>query len=182
MKILVSSLILFFSYNLASACVCINTNSSDVQARNYLKSVKAIFYGEVVSISEKSTIDNNSNKNIDFWDGYHTVKFKVFRAWKGIDNSEVNVEADLESSCNCHLEVGSKVTVYAFENKELNIPFMMNYCSINHFDDEKMKREYGEGKVFEQFTQLTSQLSAAPNENSQGFWSSIWKKITSFFS
>ncbi len=130
MKILFSSLFLILSVSAAFACTCTNTaNITYEEHSKYLKNVKAIFYGEVVSVGERNISELVSNQDTRFWDYYRPVKFKVFRAWKGIENTEITVLADLESSCKYPLKAGDKLMVYAFTSPIPNIPVSINYCS-----------------------------------------------------
>lgn len=179
MRILTSILFLLFGVTTAFACTCINTeNLTNKEHSKYLKEVKAIFHGEVISLGEKRSIKKNFGNGIIIPITYQPVKFKVLRAWKGIETPEVFVEADVESSCSYIASVGSKVTVYAYENEDTKISLHINYCSVGHFDDEKMKREYGAGKVFEH-----PEVEQTPQvENTKGFWAKLWKTVTSFFS
>lgn len=187
MKILVSILILLFSVSASLACMCINADGlSDAEHSKYLKKVKTIFYGEIVSLGEKHIVERKYRGGVTFEDTFQPVKFKVLRAWKGVEDAEVFLEADTESSCGFSPQLGSKIMVYAYESRDLQIPLYINQCSINEnqFDEERMKREYGAGKVFEQ-TQIEQTQIKQPlpqTENVESFWSGIWRKITSLFS
>ena len=173
-KIFVSIVLILLIPEFIFACTCTNTNNiSDKEAEKQLKNYSAIFFGEVISIEEESTSSHDSK---GYFAGYKPVKFKVLQTWKGTESPEITVEADMESSCNAPVYVGDKVMIYAFENKEFSSRFLINSCSINHFDNEKMKKIYGEGKVIEHPTP-----SPTPSEPAEGFWSNLWKKITSFF-
>ncbi|HEX8286632.1 MAG TPA: hypothetical protein VF556_01475 [Pyrinomonadaceae bacterium] len=175
MKILASIVILLFGISDGFACTCANMeNISEADHSKYLKEVKAIFYGEVIEKGEKREITWSKAR---ITDGFQAIKFKVLRAWKGIENSEIIVETNISSSCQYNPEIGSKVMVYAYENKEAKIPLYINYCSIGKFNQQKMKREYGEGKVFEE-----PERQIPKNNSSENFVSMIWQKIISFFS
>jgi hypothetical protein len=178
MKLLASILFLLFGIAPAFACTCINTvNMTDKEHSKYLKQVKAIFYGEVISLGEKRIIEIYRRGDMSVSTSYQPVKLKVLRSWKGIESDEVFVETDTESSCGYIASVGSKVMIYAYENKDTKIPLHINYCSIGHFDDEKMKLEYGAGKVFEH-----PEAKCIPQiENTEGFWAKLLKTVASFF-
>ena len=179
MKTFASILFLASGISTVFACMCFNIeNITDAQHSKYLKQVKAVFYGEVISLNEKRIVEIKYPGNVNSSTTYQPVKFKVLQTWKGIETVEVFVETDVGSSCSYAASVGSKIMVYAYENKATEIPFYVNYCSVGHFDDEKMKREYGAGKVFEQ--PQVEQTQAA--ENAKGFWAKLLETITSFFS
>jgi hypothetical protein len=179
MKILLSILFSLFSASAILGCTCANTkNITDEEHSKRLKQVKAIFYGEVISHGERRFVGNKYPSTPNTISTHLPIKFRVLRAWKGIDSEEVIVETEVSSSCGYVAEVGSKIMVYAYEDKKLNTPFEISQCSIEHFDDEKMKREYGEGKVFDNPKVSPIQLS----ENNESFWSNIWKTFTSLFS
>ena len=174
MKILAVISIIFFSFSSILACTCVNTsNISDAQHSKYLKEVKAIFYGEVISLGEKRDVEYTAA----YQNTYQAVKFKVLRSWKGVDSPKVTVETEIKSNCMYIPDVGNRIMVYAYESKELKIPLLINYCSIGKFNDERMKREYGEGKVFEEPTPQQSNQQPEPQE---GFWSWIWQKIVPY--
>lgn len=179
MKIFAAILFLFSGISTTFCCSCYNfTNISEAQHSKYLRNVKAIFYGEVISLGEKRVIEQYPGKISSYSQTYQPVKFKVLRAWKGVESEEITVEADVDSSCQYIGAIDSKITVYAYEDANLKVPLYINYCSIGHFDDDKMKREYGEGKSFEESPRLTPETT----QTSKGFWSNVWSKIVSFFS
>ena len=106
MKPLFSILLLLSSFSAVFPCTCANTaNISGNQHSKYLKEVKAIFYGEVVSLGEKRIV----GKLNEYQSTFQTVKFKVFRAWKNVDNSEITVETEIESSCQFIPKIGNKL-------------------------------------------------------------------------
>ena len=166
MKIIASILILLFYYNLAFSHSCISyKNANDTIHTNQLNQVKAIFSGEVISAKEIS-------KSV------YLVELKVLRVWKGIEKDKVTIKYN--DPCSYSNEfifpIGSKMMIYGYsiENSEL---IDVNCCNLSLFDDERMKKVYGEGKVIEEL-----QTSPTPTKSAESFWTIIWKKITSFFS
>lgn len=178
MKILGSVFILLLKTSIVLACTCVNTaNISDEQHSKYLKQFKAIFYGEVIEIGEVREVVRKYKNGFSLTDTVQPIKFKVLTAWKGVETAEITVETDALSSCKFVPNVGNEIMIYAYENKKSEIPFSVNYCSINKFDDEKMKREYGAGKTFEQ-----EKKEIRTDANSENLLSTLWNKVISFFS
>ena len=179
MKFFAAIFVLFSSISTTFCCTCYNfRNSSEVQQSKYLKNVKAIFYGEVVSLGEKRVIEQYPGEISSYSQIYQPVKFKVLQAWKGVESVEITVEANVDSSCQYIAAIGDKTTFYAFEDSNLKVPLYISYCSTEHFDDEKMKRELGAGKLFEDSPQLIPETT----QTTKGFWSNLWNKIVSLFS
>ncbi|MEJ7849466.1 MAG: hypothetical protein WKF92_15400 [Pyrinomonadaceae bacterium] len=176
MKILVSLLVLFFAFSPGFACSCVNTSVPVKEHNKYLKNIEAIFDGEVVSVGEKRIVVRKYEGGFTLKDTVSPVKFKVFRIWKGFDQSEIIVETDVESSCRFIPAVGSRYTVYASKGLETDGPLSIGYCSIGKFDDAKMKIEYGEGKLMNQPTPIPR-----ANEKTENFFSIVWNRIVSFF-
>ena len=98
------------------------------------------------------------------------IKFTVLHAWKGIETNEITVKSS--NPCGVKLFVGESKIVYGYASENKNI-IDADCCNFGSFDDERMKREYGEGKIIEE---------PSPVETSEGFWSELWQKIVSFFS
>lgn len=165
-------LVFLLSVSDSLACTCVNTtNISDKEHSGYLKKVKAIFYGEVVSLGEKREVSRRG-RNFEATDIFQPVKFRVLRAWKGVESAEITVETDAESSCRYVPSVGNRIMIYAYEDKPASIQYFVNYCSVGVFDDEKMKREYGEGTLMQ---------PAENKEISTGFWTRLWDQLVSYF-
>lgn len=178
MKVFASLFIMLIESSLILACTCVNTmNISDEQHSKYLKDVKAIFYGEVTELKDVRQIVRKYKDGFTLTDTVQPVKFKVLTAWKGVESAEIIVETDASWSCKYIPEIGNKIMVYAYENKESQSSLSINYCSIGHFDDEKMKREYGEGKTFAE-----PQTEIRTSEEPENFFSFIWRKLISIFS
>lgn len=186
MKIIASILVLLFSVSASFACMCSYIkDASDVEHSRYLKKAEAIFHGEIISIGDRQVIERKYRGGMTSTEIYQPVKFKVLRAWKGVEEAQITVRADTESSCGFSPRLGSRITVYAYKNKDLKISLGINQCSINEteFDEEKMIHEYGAGKVFEQ--PPIEQPPIEPprqTEITEGFWSGVWRKLASFFS
>ncbi len=148
MKILISIFIMFFAFKPGLACTCVNTKDLSVKEHSkYLKNIQAIFEGEVVSVGEKRTVVRKNKGEIILEDTVSSVTFKIFRIWKGLDQPEVTVEADVASSCQFIPQVGNRFTVYASEARKPDGMLYIHYCSVGTFDDAKMKVEYGEGRL-----------------------------------
>ena len=158
-----------FSYNSAFATTCTTwTRLSDKKHSEKLREIDAIFYGEIIAINKPS---QSSENNIDFT---QILQVKVLRVWKGVEEKEVFVKyirfywfTEMDKS-----DIGKKEMFYAYKLKD-DSSLMINSCSLGAFDDERMMREYGEGKIIEQ---------PQPIETTEGFFAWLWRKITSFFS
>lgn len=177
MKILISIFILIFSYNLIFACMCVNKDFlSDKEYSELLQTKAAIFYGEVIDVGEKRTMYGKTLGGRSYPFIVQKVKFKVLRVWKGVEELEISVETNASDSCQFIPVIGERYKVYADKNKEFNIPIFTDYCSVSSFDEERMKLEYGEGRVFEEPEQESRQ-----NKPAESFLAMIWQKIISFF-
>lgn len=178
-KLLIISIIVLVSISDSLACTCVNTsNISDEQHSKYLKKVKAIFYGEVISLGEKRQVtykvkNRAGNSYDEITDVFQPITFRVLRAWKGVESPEITVEADAGSSCAFVPPIGSKLTIYAYENRAAKIEYSVNYCSVGVFDDKRMKGEYGEGRFLQ--PEETKEISIS-------FWSRLWNHLVSYFS
>lgn len=158
MKIFALILILFFCYSLTFAHSCATySRLNDKEHNEKLQKVDKIFYGKIISMTE----DEHQN---------YLIKFKVMRTWKGVESSEIT--AKFSNPCGIPLLIGERKMVYGYSLNDENV-IDVNCCNFGMFDDERMKREYGEGKVIEEPQQL---------ETTESFWSWLWKKITSIFS
>ncbi len=177
MKIFVTILFLLIISPAVFACTCVNAkNYSDAEYRKMLKQVKAIFYGEVTSLGEQRFVELDYGK-VKPITSYQTVNFKVLRVWKGIDFNEIAIETEAASSCQYIPQAGSKVIIYAYPNKNTKTSLFMNQCSVG-LDDDRMKRELGEGKVLAQSQTLLFQ----PAENGESFLETVLKQVISLFS
>lgn len=174
MKILASILVLFFCCNLVLAHSCATySRTSDEKHSQRLQKIDAIFFGEVIFVSEPM------NNQDEFKHGTQKLRIKVLQAWKGVETNDIS---DLYTRAYTSFEkeiggIGTKKVFYAYSrNDDPNLH--IDFCSFSAFDDERMKREYGEGKVFEnpQIQQI-QQI-----ENNESFWSRVWESIISFFS
>lgn len=178
MKFLNLVLILLTISPAAFACTCVNTkNYSDAEYSKMLKQVKAIFYGEVISLGGQRFVEENYGDNKTLKRSFQPVNFKVLRAWKGVDSNEITVETEASSSCKYLPAVGSRVIIYAYQNKNARKTLFINQCSAN-FDNDRMKRQLGEGKDFEQFQIQQTQQT----ENNESVLARFWKSIAAFFS
>jgi hypothetical protein len=174
MKIFGTILLLLFSHNLISACTC---QRLDEKARiEALRKMDAVFYGKVVSISEPFTKKwVNSKGKVYYEQPYVKVKFKVFRAWKGVESDTVIVENESgTSSCSLGYKIGQTDYVAA-DGK----PLSTHLCSRSNIDPEKFNEIFGAEKVFQ--APIAPQ-STQENEPAQSFWSKMRSKIFSFFS
>lgn len=145
MKIFASILILFLAYNFALACTCSNTN--EAQRVEALKKIEIVFQGEVQSVSEPYAIKLKNSKGRYYGELlFVDVKFKVIRAWKGVENPQIVIRTFPKSnSCSIHFEVGMKP--YVLANGK---PPQTDYCYANLIDWKKNPEILGEGKSFEE--------------------------------
>lgn len=163
-KILVSIFILIFSYKSVFPHSCATfKNLSDKEHAQKLDQVSAIFLGEVISSK-----DENEYVQI--------VEMRVLKIWKGVEKDKITIRHSNPCSIDSKsfFLTGSKLMVYGYtiQNSEM---IGVDCCNFSLFDDERMKKTYGEGKFIEQ-------PQPTPTEPTEGFWSNLWKKITSFFS
>jgi hypothetical protein len=176
-KILALISVLFFSCNSAFAHSCVTySRSSDKEHNRELQKIDAIFCGEVISIGEPLKNKDESKY------GSQILKIKVLRVWKGIETNEVSI-AYTRAYTTFEKEIGDIGTTklfYAYRLED-DSKLHIDSCSFTLFDDEKMKREYGDGKVFEQ-SQIEQNIREEQTENAESFWNELWKSITSFFS
>lgn len=158
MKIFGSILILLFAYNLISACSC--KSSTEEDKINAVKNASIIFSGKVISIVPT---ENYQNK----------VKFHVLKSWKGLETNEIVVTTSSESSaCGVNFTVGETRTVYSFSN-----PPSTSSCSMMLVDGKLVREMLGEGKNFEDLP-----APQAETKETEGFFTWLWRKITSIFS
>ena len=159
----------------ALACTCINARNLFAKEHNkYLDHVAAIFEGEVVSLGEPRSIGRELIGGHKVLETLQPVRFRVFRTWKGPEQSEITVETDAWSSCRLIPSIGDRAVVYAGTTGKAGSPLQINYCSIGKFDDRKMKVRYGPGRIVEQPAPLQS-------AETPGILSVFWAKIVSLF-
>lgn len=171
--ILASIFVLLFSFNSVFPHSCATfKNLTDKEHLQKLSETKIFFQGEIISISNDEIFDDNR-----FYKKYYTINFKVIKSWKGIETATTTALFAVDNPCGLKLEVGRKYMVYSFDS---NNPFEIDCCNFGLFDEKRIQNQLGGGIIIEE-TQ-TSQLSPTPNESTEGFWSNLWNKITSFFS
>jgi len=164
MKFFVAVLVLFFAYNAVSACSCRPTTEADkVDA---VKNAKVIFYGKIIS---KIPTENYQIR----------VKFHVLKSWKGVETNEIVVTTASESSaCGVNFRVGESSMIYSFDN-----PPSVNSCTMMLVDAKVVRETLGEGKSFEDMPPPQPESEEkSKSEESEGWLSWIWRKITSVFS
>jgi hypothetical protein len=148
----VFALILILFCSYQFAYTCSCSNSSEKEQLEWLKKSDAVFQGEVISVSEP----------------YYY--FKVTKSWKGIETKTVRIEME-DSSCSLEFKLGDKPIVVAY-----GLPLATDMCNRGRIDSEKFDEIFGNPKIIEQPNETSS------NESTESFWSTIWNKITSFFS
>lgn len=164
MKILASFLIIIFSYNFVFPHSCLTyKNSDDSVHTQKLNQTDAIFSGEVIFVNEISL-------------SVYSVELKVLQIWKGVEKNKVTIKYSNPCTNNNQFpfEIGSKIMIYGYTIKDSEW-IDVNCCNLNLFDDESMKKVYGEGKIFEE-------LNSSQTESIESFWDYVWRKIKSFFS
>ncbi len=162
MKILASIFILFFGYNLAPACSCLEP--ADEKKAEALKNASVIFYGKVISIDNSS--DEKPFNKIK-------AKFHVLRAWKGVEKNEIVITTPSASSaCGYNFVKDETYTVYANGNPPNTVS-----CSMMLVDEKRVREVFGEGQSFEDSPPPQPKAEAA-----EGFWSWLWRKISLVFS
>jgi hypothetical protein len=154
MKIPLAILILFCTYNLASACSCKMPDDADKDKALQIASV--VFQGKVVSTSPSWFSESSDIK----------VRFRVSRAWKGVEASEIIVKTSaIAGTCGYSFKEDSTYIVYANDD-----PPWTSTCTMQLVDETRIRQSFGEGRVFED--------SPAEPENIF-IW--IWRKISPIF-
>lgn len=175
-KILISIFVLLFSFSLSFSQNCGTTqcayfgNLSDKEYKKKLDINDVIFYGEIISQSEILHLENGFP--------YRKLRVKVLEAWKGVESNEVEIDFSYYDNDCANLGESGEMIFYGYSPTHQS-PFNMGWCNKYSFKDEKTRKILGEGKVIEQ-TQPSP--TPTPTESTEDFWSSLWKKITSFFS
>ena len=164
MKFVLSFLVLIFSYNLALGCTC--ANSSEEDKAKTLKLASAIFEGEVISVTPLQTEDLKDNEGKKYGERkFYNAEFKVIKSWKDYESKAVSIETSLDS-CSPQYKVGDKAVVVA-----VGKPLTTSFCVRGSIPVEKFSEILGESRILDEAT--------LANES---FWSTLWRKITSFFS
>jgi hypothetical protein len=170
MKVFVAFSILVFGFNLAYAHSCVTfSRLSDEEHLKELSKTDIIFQGEILSISDDIITDTNR-----FYRNFRKVNLKVIKAWKGIETTQTTALFAENNPCGVKLEVGKKYMIYSGGSSDL---FEIDCCSFGRFDEKRIPKQLGEGKIIEE-----PEPTPIPTETSESFWSTIWSKITSFFS
>lgn len=167
-KIITSIFILIFSFNSVFPHSCITfKNLDDKEHAQKLDQVSAIFLGEVISSQE-----------VEMY--VYIIELQVLRSWKGVKTTRVKIKYTDPCSYAIHgtFQKGARWMIYGYSIKDSEL-IDINCCNFGLFDDERMKKIYGEGKVIEQ---PQPSISPTPIEQTESFWSNLWKKIISFFS
>ncbi|HEY8559719.1 MAG TPA: hypothetical protein VIL74_04895 [Pyrinomonadaceae bacterium] len=95
-----------------SACSCLvdDNQSTSKKVRTSYNQATAVFYGEVTEIKPKPGAVEGSDPNLE----PVTVKFKVYKFWKGAMKDEIIVTTAANSAmCGFNFETGRRYTVYA---------------------------------------------------------------------
>lgn len=153
MKILfcIAFIISFFSASYACSCTVNATEQGQIED---IKGMEIIFYGKVISVGEKEYVGKKRaikfERDGELFYQNETVrqtKFKVLRAWKGIDTTEITVGANAWNSCSVNVEVGQKLFVYIDNTNVFNPLNYIYHCSLDLFDKTLLKKVYGEGEI-----------------------------------
>ena len=179
MKTAIAALtIVLLVHGVVLPCTCTNTSRLSVaQQKKFIDAASAILYGEVVSIGEPRTIIYNAGQKNESSFRRHPLRFKVMRTWKGVTESEITIEADLESSCSLNAGVGEKLMLFPRRTAKSG-QLYADLCSRNLLEKEGVVRELGPGT---EFRNPTPSPSPASNEE-PGFFAWLWAKIASPFS
>lgn len=163
-------LTLLFLHQTVISCSC-NAANPQPTASELLKDIQFIFQGRVISFGpyKRERLKNSKGK---YYDGLTTyeVEFEVLKKWKGVETNKIVIETET-LSCHTNFEMNKEYFVLATGDK----PFEVHYCTQKFINLQDVEKEYGEGKLIEQ-------PQPSPTESTEDFWSSLWKKITSFFS
>ncbi len=171
MKVFISVLFLLFSYNLASACSCMQATEEGKEKA--IKESSVIFYGKIISVNA----EENQIK----------AKFQVLKSWKGLEIKEIIVTtASSSAACGVNFTEGETKLIYAYGSSPST-----SSCSMLMVDEEKLRKTLGEGKSFENMPpkpdkqeseKPKSEEKPSKHQESEGFLSRFWKKIKSIFS
>lgn len=166
MKVLVLcfTFILFFNFVDAHTCATFK-NFDDKEHFKELSKTKIIFQGELISISDRILTKKNHQ--------YSTLTFKVRKSWKDVESNQVKALFAVNNPCGINLEIGKTYMIYSSDSET---PFEIDCCSFGLFDEKRIETQLGEGKVFSEESQITS------NEPTESFWTNIWSKFVSIFS
>lgn len=165
MKTILAALIFFLAPSIAFATTCTN-KANDKIYKELVRDSRVIFLGKAVSVGES---DTNSTP----------VTFQVLRGWKGVDADKITVYFLHDGTVNNSVllpAINSLEIVYAEQTVTGRI--FSSYCRQVRDSEERLKKELGDGKVFEP----PPIESAQPAENSKGFWARLWETISAFFS
>lgn len=163
MKIFASFLLIIFSYNFVFSHTCSTyKNFDDSIHTKQLNQTDTIFSGEVISAKE-----------ISF--SVYLVELKVLQIWKGVEKNKVTIKYSnpCTSDRQFPFATGSKMMIYGYSIKDSEW-IDVNCCNLSLFDDERMKKIYGERKIVEA-------LESQQSQTVESFWDTIWHKIISFF-
>lgn len=163
-KIILTICLILTVPSLVSATTCTNKANEQI-FKEFVKNSNVIFLGKAIAVGQS--------------DGISTpVTFQIERSWKGVETQEIIVNFIHDRNVSESLlipKIGASRIIYATRNVTGKV--FSSYCQMDNNSQERLGKELGEGKVFEKPLAEQNQ-----QEISEGFWSKIWKAITSFFS
>ena len=168
LKISFCILSFFTLHQTVISCSCDALNPDPI-ASELLKDIQVIFQGKVIRFGpyKRERLKNSKGK---YYDGLTTyeVEFEVLKKWKGVETDKILIETET-LSCHTNFEMNKEYFVLATGDK----PFEVHYCTQKFISLQDVEKEYGNGEIVKQ---------PNPTESTEGFWSNLWNKITSFFS
>jgi hypothetical protein len=154
MKIIITALILIFGFNLIYAHSCYTySRLTDAEHFKELSKTKIIFQGEITSISDEIITDTNR-----FYRNFRRVTLKVIRVWKGIETAETIAFLAENNPCDVKLEVGKRYMIYSSDS---SVPFEIDCCSFGLFDEKRISKQLGEGKIIEELEPTPTQTETS---------------------
>lgn len=163
--IIFSFVLIFLGHSSILACSCSNTN--EAEKIKSLKKADLVFQGKVISITPAKDQSFGNEPYLD-------VEFQILKLWNNKSASENVVLRTDPNISSCGLKFKNDGTFYVVaETREKRL--FTDYCVRGSIEGVRFTEVLGEPKVFEQ-------PQPSPTETTEGFWSNLWNKITSFFS
>jgi hypothetical protein len=137
------SIVTFFPSSFVLACDCVSPDN----ANEALEKASAVFKGEVMKLKEEKKDGENDN----------VALISVSEIWKGIDESQVKVYTDRNSSCHFDFELGKEYLLYPYEhNGKLKVMNCGRSTEIEYAS--KDLSELGKGKNPSHLVQLEDEF------------------------
>ena len=148
-----------------SACTCTGPIPTVPEA---LAGAHAVFMGTVIEIVEPAIEAEYDSVKIKI-PLFSFTKFKVDRAWKGVDGEKTFVLAQRETSCKSVYELGEDYLIYARRQGPLLRPsFFSDFSVEEEILQLDIEEEFFQLDIKEEFLQLIEGASFHPDICSRG--------------